>query len=103
MKRQKAVFDVDCTLITMEDKPNYKVIDFFKMLESFGFEMYIHSGGGCDYARHWAEKLGLNAIIVAKGCTDIEFDIAVDDAIDPFVGEEEGHKFYIHTKLFIKV
>ena len=71
-------FDVDGTLIyEAGDTPRYDVIQMFKSFELFGFTMYIWSGGGVDYATRWAQKLGLNAIVVEKG--SFTPDIAVDD------------------------
>ena len=102
-KKLKAVFDVDGTLITLEDKPNYPIINFFKMLESLGFEMHIHSGGGLDYAKHWADKLGLSAKITPKGDSKLEFDIAVDDSIDEYCWSDTHHNYYINAKVFIRV
>jgi len=70
-------FDVDGTLIGLQrDIPRYKIIQLFLTFESLGYEMYIWSGGGLDYAEHWSEKLGLKAKIVAKGSfiPDIAFD-----------------------------
>ena len=74
-------FDVDGTLIHLaggkEDTPRYDVIQFFHLLESFGFCMAIWSGGGVDYAERWRDKLGLTARVVPKG--SFVPDIAVDD------------------------
>ena len=74
-------FDLDGTLIYLAgefaDTPRYDVVDMFHMFESIDCEMVIWSGGGNDYARRWAQKLGLTATIVRKG--QIPVDIAVDD------------------------
>lgn len=74
-------FDVDGTLIHQSgdklDTPRYEIIDLFRKFESLGYEMFIWSGGGPDYARHWADKLGLKATVVVKG--SFVPDIAVDD------------------------
>jgi hydroxymethylpyrimidine pyrophosphatase-like HAD family hydrolase len=78
------MFDVDGTLITFEDKPRYDIIALFKHFESLGCTMIIASGGGFDYARHWAEKLGLEARIWDKHelvKTGFEIDITFDDEI----------------------
>lgn len=81
MRKIKVAFDVDGTLIHQSgelcDTPRYNIIQMFKMFESLGHEMFIWSGGGVDYATHWANKLGLKAQIVAKG--SFKPDIAVDD------------------------
>jgi hypothetical protein len=93
MTKLKIAFDVDDTLIiptgAFADEPhpycgfygavpNYKVIEIFHFFESQGNEMFIWSGGGVDYARTWAEKLGLNAQIIVKQKRE-DVDIAFDD------------------------
>lgn len=76
----KVCFDVDGTLIQLtganEDTPRYEVIELFLAYHRLGCQMYIHSGGGIDYATRWKEKLGLNARVVEKGSVfaDIVFD-----------------------------
>jgi phosphoserine phosphatase len=76
----KIAFDVDSTLIDDEDKPRYDVIDLFRWFECHGHEMIIWSGGGIEYSKHWADKLGLNAVVVEK-CS-IGVDIVVDDMME---------------------
>lgn len=77
-------FDVDDTLIRQDkdgrDIPRYDVIQLFSLLEMYGCEMYIWSGGGINYAKVWAEKLGLKAKIVEK--FSFEPDIIVDDGYE---------------------
>lgn len=109
----KIAFDVDDTLIVpavaLEDEPhpyigmygavpNYETIAIYKWFQSQGNHMIIWSGGGVDYARTWAEKLGLkpDEIIEKKAeivcqtygssckdreCTEHDYyvDIAFDD------------------------
>lgn len=74
-------FDVDGTLIhqsgELTDTPRYPIIQLFKLFESLGYTMYIWSGGGVDYATHWRDKLGLKALVVAKG--SFVPHLAVDD------------------------
>jgi len=77
IKPATVAFDVDGTLIEYDDTPRYDVIAFFKQFEQWGCEMIIWSGGGVDYAKHWAEKLGLEAKIIEKW--SIKPDIAIDD------------------------
>jgi len=73
-------FDVDGTLIQLtgpkEDTPRYEIIAMFHFYEKMGCRMFIWSGGGVDYAQRWSEKLGLTAMVVAKGSftPDICFD-----------------------------
>jgi len=81
----KIAFDVDGCLIWAEgmkgepDTPRYEVIKLLHWFQKNGDTIYIWSGGGVDYARHWRDKLGLMGLIKAKG----EFvpDIAVDDEV----------------------
>ena len=61
-------FDVDDTLIVPavatgfdRDVPNYETIAIYRWFQAQGNQMIIWSGGGADYARVWAEKLGLVA------------------------------------------
>jgi len=61
----------------LDSTPRYEIIQMFKMHEALGFQMFIWSGGGVDYAKYWAAKLGLSATVVAKG--SFRPDIAVDD------------------------
>ena len=74
-------FDLDGTLIhqtgDLEDTPRYDVISVFHFFEKLGNVMYIWSGGGVEYAKVWAQKLGLKALIVEKG--SFKPDICFDD------------------------
>ncbi len=81
----KIAFDVDDTLIVpaninkfKTDTPNYETIAIFKWFEKQGYEMVIWSGGGVDYAKMWADKLGLKAEILPKTAT-FDVGIAFDD------------------------
>jgi hydroxymethylpyrimidine pyrophosphatase-like HAD family hydrolase len=91
----RVAFDVDGTLVhdgnpafkflsptsgveePLCDTPRYDVIAMFHAYQTLGFEMFIWSGGGVEYAKHWAAKLGLSATVVEKG--SFRPDIAVDD------------------------
>lgn len=86
-----AAFDVDGTLIHSDNSapelyqtPRYEVIQLFKAFEKLGFQMFIWSGGGTDYAARWAQKLGLSATIVVKG--SFTPAIAIDDQPDARLG-----------------
>jgi len=81
-------FDVDDTIIVPSiatglptDTPNYETIAIYNWFKSQGCCMIIWSGGGIDYARMWADKLGLKPddIRVKQKYDDI--DIAFDDCI----------------------
>ena len=83
MKKLKIAFDVDDTLIIPNivgyalDTPNYETIAIFKWFQNQGHEMIIWSGSGLDWAKKWADKLGLKARIIRKGSEEV--DIAFDD------------------------
>lgn len=78
-------FDVDDTLIIPSvatgfdrDVPNYETISVYRWFQAQGHHMIVWSGGGVDYARMWADKLGLNPDeIRVKEKSDV--DIAFDD------------------------
>jgi len=80
-------FDVDDTLIIPAvatglptDTPNYETIAIYKWFQREGHTMIIWSGGGVDYARMWADKLGLQPDDVwRKEKGDGDVDIAFDD------------------------
>lgn len=67
-KRLYVAFDVDDTLIVPavatgfdRDVPNYDTIAVYRWFQAQGNVMIVWSGGGEDYARQWADKLGLVA------------------------------------------
>lgn len=82
----RVAFDVDDTLIVPSvatdmavDTPSYSVISIYRWFQQQGSYMIVWSGGGEDYARMWAEKLGLQPDEVRhkRKCDDV--DIAFDD------------------------
>ncbi len=83
----KIAFDVDDTLITMneagENIPKYDVIAFLRFFAmNTDAEIYVWSGSGVDYARRWTEKLGITHYVdgvISKGSMSV--DIAVDDQV----------------------
>lgn len=80
-------FDVDGTLIGQtfsdEDTPKYEVIDLLLWFQRQGHTIIVWSGGGVDYARRWAQKLGFGDVIIAEKSRDsavlYDVDITVDD------------------------
>ncbi|MDD5527768.1 MAG: hypothetical protein PHO56_02210 [Patescibacteria group bacterium] len=79
-------FDVDDTLIVPGvatglpfDTPNYENIAIFHWFQAQGNYMIIWSGGGCDYAQRWAEKLGLSPVAIRVKQKYDDVDIAFDD------------------------
>lgn len=91
LMKMTVAFDVDGTLIHMAgdlcDTPRYDVVQLFKLLEAFGCEMYIWSGGGIDYATRWRDKLGLKAEVIRKGSMTV--DLAIDDLPSDDVDNEK--------------
>jgi len=79
-KKLKVAFDVDYTLINEHYQPIHRNIDLFRWFEEQGHDMIIWSGGGLEYARNFASRLGLKARVIQK-CSE-EVDIAVDDMMD---------------------
>jgi hypothetical protein len=81
-------FDVDDTLLIPSvatglsvDTPNYETIAIYKWFQSQGHYMIVWSGSGVDYARKWAEKLGLepDAVYAKTKFGGQGADIAFDD------------------------
>lgn len=92
----KIAFDVDDTLIVQDatggrDVPNYDTIAVYRWFQAQGYYMIIWSGSGQDYARKWAEKLGLtpNEIRVKSVSNDV--DIAFDDMRSANLGKVTVH------------
>jgi hypothetical protein len=84
----KIAFDVDDTLIIPaiatgfdRDVPSYETIAIYRWFQAQGHYMIIWSGGGQDYAKMWAEKLGLTADEIVAKTTERknEIDLAFDD------------------------
>lgn len=82
----KIAFDVDDTLIipgmvvgSNSDVPNFDTINLYRWFQSQGHHMIIWSGGGIDYAKMWAEKLGLFPTEVRLKKFHADIDIAFDD------------------------
>lgn len=88
MTKLTIAWDVDDTLIVPAvatdfdiDTPNYPVIAMYKWFQEQGNYMIIWSGGGEDYAKMWATKLGLTADeIIAKDLRYKGIDICFDDS-----------------------
>ena len=79
-------FDVDDTLIIPSiatssdiDTPNYETIALFRWFQAQGNRMIVWSGGGVDYARMWANKLGLLPCEIRMKEKTPDIDIAFDD------------------------
>jgi hypothetical protein len=84
-------WDVDDTLILPSvatglpiDTPNYDLIAVYRWFQAQGHTMCCWSGGGVDYARMWAEKLGLkpDKILVKEKTLDMNGKPYVDLCFD---------------------
>ncbi len=82
----KVAFDVDDTLLIpsvatglKQDTPNYETIALYKWFQSQGYYMIIWSGSGMDWARTWADKLGLEPDEIRPKEKSGDIDIAFDD------------------------
>ena len=79
-------FDVDDTLIIPSiatssdiDTPNYETIALYRWFQAQGNRMIVWSGGGVDYAKMWANKLGLFPCEIRVKQKTPDIDIAFDD------------------------
>lgn len=84
---KRFAFDVDGTLIKKTDNgdvPRYDIVQMALTLSALGHTVFVWSGGGVDYARNWAAKLGLLPVIRVLGKSrDYSIDVAFDDhAVD---------------------
>lgn len=79
-------WDVDDTLIIPArvtglptDTPHYENIAVLKWFQRNGHEVVVWSGGGVDYAKMWAEKLGLQGVEIRPKTVTFGIAIAFDD------------------------
>jgi len=76
-------FDVDGTLISnIDDSPKIEIINFLKSF-SKSDTILVWSGGGCDYAKMWVERLDLSEYVLQTFTKCLELrdwvDICFDD------------------------
>jgi len=88
MKNNKLIiaWDVDdCLLLPSiatglkQDTPNYETIAIYKWFQAQGNYLIIWSGGGTDYARMWADKLGLKPDEIRVKTKGEDIDLTFDD------------------------
>lgn len=86
IKNKTIAFDVDDTLIVPRvatgfdrETPNYDTIALYKWFQSQGCNMIVWSGSGIDWAKSWAEKLGLEPCEIRVKQKSEDVDIAFDD------------------------
>ena len=87
-------FDVQGTLLTMEEVPRPRAREAFLMLKEKGHDLYLWSSGGAGYAGAAAELLGVADLV--SGCFDKrqEPDVPVDFAVDDDASVVEAHGGY---------
>ena len=87
-------FDVQGTLLTMEEAPRPRAREAFQMLKEEGHDLYLWSSGGAGYAATAAELLGVADLVT--GCFDKrqEPDVPVDFAVDDDASVVEAHGGY---------
>lgn len=90
----KIAFDVDDTLILPAiatgfgiDTPNYEIVELYRWFQRQGHYMIIWSGSGIDYAKRWAERLGLHADEFPIKAIREDLDIAFDDSASANLGK----------------
>jgi hypothetical protein len=74
-------FDVQGTLLTMEEAPRPRAREAFLMLKEKGHDLYLWSSGGAGHAATAADPLGVADLV--SGCLDKrqEPDVPVDFAV----------------------
>jgi hypothetical protein len=84
-------FDVQGTLLTMEEVPRPRAREAFLMLKDSGHDLYLWSSGGARYAAAAAELLVVADLV--GGCFDKrqEPDVSVDFAVDDDASVVETH------------
>jgi hypothetical protein len=87
-------FDVQGTLLTMEEAPRPHARQAFLRLKQQGHNLYLWSSGGAGYAVTAAEMLGVADLV--DGCLDKrqEPDVPVDFAVDDDASVVEAHGGY---------
>jgi len=80
--KNKIAFDIDETLINMQNAPKYWVIDLLLWFKKLGWDVIVWSGGGVDYTKTMVHRLGLQDIVRVIPKASEKVDIAVDDMMD---------------------
>ena len=82
-EKLRIVYDVDGTLITLDDKPRWDVIESLKFWKKLGATIIVHSGCGKDYADLWVRRLFLTDYVDATDSKNKETyaDISYDDEV----------------------
>lgn len=87
-------FDVQGTLLTMEDVPRPRAREAFLMLKENGHDLYLWSSGGAGYAAATAELLGVADLVSGCFSKRSEPGVPVDFAVDDDASVVEAHAGY---------
>ena len=87
-------FDVQGTLLTMEEVPRPRAREAFLMLKEEGHDLYLWSSGGAGYAAEAAELLGVTDLVEDYLDKRSEPDVPVDFAVDDDASVVEAHGGY---------
>jgi hypothetical protein len=94
MKKVRIAFDVDGTLKSnktpIDQTCNRRIVRLFETFRTFkNIELYVWSGGGADYAWHYAQLYDLD--VKQSHCISKigapHMDIAIDDIQDTAIGD----------------
>ena len=87
-------FDVQGTLLTMEEVPRPRAREAFLTLTASGHDLYLWSSGGAGYAATAADLLGVADLV--SGCFGkrTEPGVPVDFAVDDDASVVEAHGGY---------
>lgn len=82
----KIAYDVDGTLIhktyTGRDVPRHDILQSLFWFHSHSHSIIVWSGGGQDYAKDWAEKLGISHLVEILSKDEYHgVDICFDDEV----------------------
>ena len=87
-------FDVQGTLMTMEEVPRPRAREAFLMIKEAGHDIYLWSSGGAGYAAGAADLLGVADLVGGYLDKRQEPDIPVDFAVDDDASVVEAHGGY---------
>ena len=87
-------FDVQGTLLTMEEVPRPRAREAFLMIKEEGHDLYLWSSGGAGYAAWAAELLGVADLVSGCFSKRSEPSVPVDFAVDDDASVVETHGGY---------
>jgi hypothetical protein len=84
-------FDVQGTLLSMEEVLRPRAREAFLILKDSGHEVYLWSSGGAGYAAGAADLLGVSDLVSGYFDKRREPDVSVDFAVDDDASVVEAH------------